>query len=294
MGGLVKKAKKIVKKVAPIATVAAPFIPGIGPLAAAGIGAAGGLASGGGLKGALMGGAFGGLGNYGIGRMGGLSGIGKSLGGLSGIGKSLGGFAGQMFGGAPVGVPDHNGIIWDQPGAGRQRVARMNPGFNPGGFGGALGQFAGGLMGGQGLAGLGRGIGGVLGNYGQGRFDMDLYDRMLGKSRSDWTARSNLQHQRLLELLGDKHAKELDRINFLESLQPQRDARAWSNWDAGMGRLGNMMDVFGIRASPAPTSPTPRPTPDASGGAEQSDIVARLEAEERRKAAADRIAGIYQ
>ena len=51
-----KKAFKFLAKAAPIA---AAFIPGLQPLAAAGIGAAGGLASGGGLKSALLGAATG-------------------------------------------------------------------------------------------------------------------------------------------------------------------------------------------------------------------------------------------
>lgn len=44
--------------------VAAAFIPGIGPLAAAGLGAAGGALGGGGLRGAILGGITGGAGNY--------------------------------------------------------------------------------------------------------------------------------------------------------------------------------------------------------------------------------------
>lgn len=53
---------KIFKKIARIAPIATAFIPGIGPLAGAAIGAAGGALSGGGLKGALLGGATGALG----------------------------------------------------------------------------------------------------------------------------------------------------------------------------------------------------------------------------------------
>lgn len=54
-----KKLKKIIGVAAPIV---ASFIPGIGPLAAAAIGAASGALSGGGLKGALLGGVSGGAG----------------------------------------------------------------------------------------------------------------------------------------------------------------------------------------------------------------------------------------
>lgn len=55
---------KVVKRVAPIALpAAAALIPGIGPLTAAGLGAAGGALGGGGLKGAILGGVTGGAGN---------------------------------------------------------------------------------------------------------------------------------------------------------------------------------------------------------------------------------------
>lgn len=56
-----KKLKKIISVAAPIA---AAFIPGIGPLAAAGIGAASGALGGGGLKGALLGAVAGGGGKF--------------------------------------------------------------------------------------------------------------------------------------------------------------------------------------------------------------------------------------
>ena len=65
------KLGKILKKVAPIAL---NFIPGVGPLASAAVGAALGATGGGGLKGALLGGAMGGLG------AGGAGGIGAKLG----------------------------------------------------------------------------------------------------------------------------------------------------------------------------------------------------------------------
>ncbi len=96
-----KNVKKIIGKAAPIA---AAFIPGMQPLAAAAIGAGAGALSGGGLKGALLGGATGGLGNAlgaggvlsdtMVGRA--VSGLQDSLSdtilgrGLSTVGKSLG------------------------------------------------------------------------------------------------------------------------------------------------------------------------------------------------------------
>ncbi len=65
LGGLGKFLKKVGKVALPIAGLAANFIPGIGPLASAAIGAAtgagGSLLNGGGLKGALLGGAMGAL-----------------------------------------------------------------------------------------------------------------------------------------------------------------------------------------------------------------------------------------
>lgn len=65
LGGLGKLLKKVGKVALPIAGIAANFIPGIGPLASAAIGAAtgagGSLLNGGGLKGALTGGLMGAL-----------------------------------------------------------------------------------------------------------------------------------------------------------------------------------------------------------------------------------------
>ena len=69
--------KKVVKKIAPVAGPLANFIPGVGPLVAAGIGAATNLAAGKGLKGAIAGG---------------LSGFtaGKALGGIGSLGGASG------------------------------------------------------------------------------------------------------------------------------------------------------------------------------------------------------------
>jgi len=82
--------KKVVKKVAPIAGPLANFIPGVGPLLAAGIGAATNLAAGKGLKGAIAGG----LSGYGTGKL--LSGIG-SLGGGAAGGAGGAGSGGGFF-----------------------------------------------------------------------------------------------------------------------------------------------------------------------------------------------------
>lgn len=62
LGKIGKKLKKIGKIALPIASVAANFIPGVGPLVSAGLGAASGLLNGGGIGGALMGAAPGLLG----------------------------------------------------------------------------------------------------------------------------------------------------------------------------------------------------------------------------------------
>lgn len=72
--GLWKGIKKVVKPIAPILPLAAMLIPGVGPLAAAGIGALSGGVTGG-VKGALVGGALGGLGG----------GISKAVQGVAGI-----------------------------------------------------------------------------------------------------------------------------------------------------------------------------------------------------------------
>ena len=71
-----KALKKVAKKIAPIAGPLANFIPGVGPLVAAGIGAATNIAAGKGIKGAISGG----LGGYTFGKA--LTGIG-SLGGTT-------------------------------------------------------------------------------------------------------------------------------------------------------------------------------------------------------------------
>lgn len=86
------KAFKGLKKVASVALpVAAAFIPGIGPLASAALGAAGGALGGGGLKGALLGGLGGAFGG------GALSGLGGQIGGaLNSIG--LGGLTNALSG----------------------------------------------------------------------------------------------------------------------------------------------------------------------------------------------------
>lgn len=75
-----------------IAPIAAAFIPGIGPLAAAAIGAGSGLISGGGLKGALLGGVTGGLG----------AGLGSQIGG-SILGEAASEAGSRALGGALTG-----------------------------------------------------------------------------------------------------------------------------------------------------------------------------------------------
>ena len=83
--------KKVVKKVAPIAGPLANFIPGVGPLVAAGIGAATNLAAGKGLKGAIAGG----LSGYGTGKL--LGGIGSLGGSAAGQGGSFLGKVGEFI-----------------------------------------------------------------------------------------------------------------------------------------------------------------------------------------------------
>jgi hypothetical protein len=86
--------KKVGKKIGKVATKAAPFvgmIPGVGTLAAAGIGAAGGLLSGEGLKGAAKYGALGAAGNIGANLLGKIPGVGF----LADKGKNVWGFGGD-------------------------------------------------------------------------------------------------------------------------------------------------------------------------------------------------------
>lgn len=88
------KLGKILKAVAPIAL---NFIPGVGPLASAAVGAALGATGGGGLKGALLGGALGGLG------AGGAGGVGAKL-GTSVLGTSVTPRLAQALGSAALGA----------------------------------------------------------------------------------------------------------------------------------------------------------------------------------------------
>lgn len=177
----IKKAlKKGVKSIGKIAKKAAPFasfIPGVGPLASAAIGAVGGLASGQGLKGALSGGLGGYLG-------------GKSIGGL----RNLGGgslsnlITGKGFGGQNIlqrimMKPGQAGDINVLGSLGNLFRGGQTPGINPAGGGqiipqqpgnrggilGSLGNLFG--IGGQGQGGQGGILGGLFGGQGgQGGF----------------------------------------------------------------------------------------------------------------------------
>jgi hypothetical protein len=97
--GFFKKVFKVLKKAAPIA---AAFIPGLGPIASAALGAGLGAVGGGGLKGALLGGAGGYLG--GASSLGGTVGgnLGKSILGSAG-GQTLGRIASGALSGAATG-----------------------------------------------------------------------------------------------------------------------------------------------------------------------------------------------
>jgi len=116
--GIGKSLKKFVKKAAPIVGMVAPFIPGIGPIAGAAIGALGQVAGGGGVKEALLGGlggyAAGGFGQ-GVTKAGGWGnllskpgGIGNLLkAGWSGVkgtplGQGIGGIFNKFTGGAQI------------------------------------------------------------------------------------------------------------------------------------------------------------------------------------------------
>jgi len=85
---------KILKSVVPLAL---NFIPGVGPLASAAVGAALGATGGGGLKGALLGGALGGLG------AGGAGGVGAKL-GTTVLGKAVAPRLAQALGSAALGA----------------------------------------------------------------------------------------------------------------------------------------------------------------------------------------------
>ena len=87
-----KSLKKVVKKIAPVAGPLANFIPGVGPVLAAGIGAATNVAAGKGLKGAISGA----LGGYGTGKL--MGGIGSLGGAGAQAGTTGGGGISSLFG----------------------------------------------------------------------------------------------------------------------------------------------------------------------------------------------------
>ena len=182
-----KAIKKVAKKIAPIAGPLANFIPGVGPLLAAGIGAATNVVGGKGLKGAISGA----IGGYGAGRMlGGIGSLGTVGGNVVGPGnfqnlgfldkfRAVGSGAkagiGSLFGGGTrpagglnSGYPDLSGL--NSGGYPDLSGLNQNPGFfgglisGPGADGrgnyGVLGDIGGGLAGGL----LGGGGGGGLGS----------------------------------------------------------------------------------------------------------------------------------
>jgi len=108
--GFFKSLGKIFKKVAPIA---ASFIPGIGPLGAAAIGAGSGLLGGGGLKGALTGGALGYVGGGGLNDTALARGI-NSISNSAGVGNIFGSSAsGGLTGSLSNGISDAFGSVGD-------------------------------------------------------------------------------------------------------------------------------------------------------------------------------------
>lgn len=99
--GLWRGVKKVLKPIAPILPIAAMFIPGIGPVAAAAIGALSGGVTGG-WKGALMGGALGGFGGaLGKGIQGGLK-IANPVLSRAASGAILGAGSSALTGGDPL------------------------------------------------------------------------------------------------------------------------------------------------------------------------------------------------
>ena len=135
-----KSIKKFAKKIAPVAGPLANFIPGVGPLIAAGIGAATNVVGGKGLKGAISGA----LGGYGTGKL------------LSGIG-SLGSGAASGASGAASGASSaasSGGGFFSNLGKGIGSIFKGGGADGVGRFG-KIGDFFGG-----GLGGLGGGAGG--------------------------------------------------------------------------------------------------------------------------------------
>ena len=143
--GIGSSLKKFVKKVAPIAAPLAGFIPGVGPMASAAIGALGGVIGGGGVKEALLGG----LGGYAAGGFGqgirDAGGFAKLLQGPGGgianvlktgfggirstpLGQGIGGIFNKFTGGAQI-----------AGGGGAQQAATKSPGILERTYGGAGG-----------------------------------------------------------------------------------------------------------------------------------------------------------
>jgi hypothetical protein len=129
------KSSKI-RKIAQFAGPAAAFIPGVGPLLAAGIGAAGGALSGGGLKGALLGGATGGLAGMAAPAIkAGFGGLSSALsGGGGGIASALSG-AGKSILGSAAGSPLTGGLQGATQGSGL--LGALTGGGSAGGLAGA-------------------------------------------------------------------------------------------------------------------------------------------------------------
>lgn len=150
---MASKAGKLLGTVAPIA---AGFIPGIGPLASAAIGAGNGLLTGGGLKGALLGGLTGGAGNL--------------------LGSS-GGFQGLMNGGA--GADAAFGKFLSGSGTAGAANAAASKGLS-GGLSSILSGGGGSSFGGSGSSGFGLGgVGDALGAYNTFSAQDDIEKKML-------------------------------------------------------------------------------------------------------------------
>jgi hypothetical protein len=178
--GIFKSIGKVFKSVAKIAKVIAPiaisFIPGIGPLAGAALGATMGALDGGGLKGALLGGVGGFLGTGGGGIA---SKIGSGItGSLGSVGQSLANTVGNqalgsaLLGGATTALRGGNPLVGALLGG---ATSYFTPQISAGLDKVGLGNYASGITSGANLAaqtGTNPLIGGVLGGVGQGISNM--------------------------------------------------------------------------------------------------------------------------
>lgn len=256
-----KSLGSVAKTVAPVAS----FIPGIGPLASAAIGAGGAALAGDNRQSILQSGLMGGLGSLGIGALGGSGGLSGILGGLGGI---LGGGQQVPPGGYKIGttVYDSNGnIVSDSMASG-------------GGFLGGLGSL---LQGGLGslLGGGASAAGGAQGGSALGGLLPLLASGGLGYLLANQIGSNKPTQQTVMDQATTDYFNRPTRTLDMDSFRSAATAagndpttHAALNWDKFMRGGG----YYNVGAPPAATpAPAPAATPAAAEGGSLEDILAR-------------------